>query len=86
MFLTQVCQIVKHSAYYCIRRRLCSKEAQSPVGAIIVTHEAVRIAFRSGTNLNGIDEHASSLKSPLFNEDFLCLTSIYLSNSLFKII
>lgn len=73
-------------AYCCIRHCPCSKEAQNPVGDIAVTQEAIIIAFRSGTILNGTDEHTSSLKSLLFNEDFLCLTSIYVSNSLFKIV
>lgn len=73
-------------AHCCVRHCPCSKEAPSPVGDIAVTHEAIRVAFRSGANLNGIDEHASSSKRGFFNEEFSYLTSTYVSNSLLKII
>lgn len=60
MFLTLVCGIV----HYCVRDTV-SVQKRLRVLLVTLMPEAIRVAFRLGTNLNGIDEHASSLKGGL---------------------
>lgn len=72
--------------YCCVRYCFCLKEVLSFVGDIVVIYEVIRVVFRLGVNLNGIDEYVSSSKRGFFNEEFLYLIFIYVLNFFLKII